>query len=82
VAKSDAPEIAFCGFDPPNQKIFQNPHKAVILSEAPRRSIAKQRVSGAESKDPEDGYWPMLSTAFRPQNLKEIKKVTASERKE
>jgi hypothetical protein len=30
----------FCGFDTPNPKIFQNPHKAVILSEAPRRSIA------------------------------------------
>jgi hypothetical protein len=30
----------FYGFDTPNQKIFQNSHKAVILSEAPLRSIA------------------------------------------
>jgi hypothetical protein len=30
----------FCGSDAPNQKIFQNSHRAVILSEAPRRSIA------------------------------------------
>jgi hypothetical protein len=58
---------------------FSNSHKAVILSEAPRRSIAQQRASGAESKDPEDACWPMLFRAFRPQNLKEIKKVTTAQ---
>src|ERR1700691_4803170 len=32
--------LIFRVFDTPNRKIFQNSQKAVILSEAPRRSIA------------------------------------------
>jgi hypothetical protein len=35
---------------------FQAPNKAVILSEALRRSIANRGLYGAESKDPEDAY--------------------------
>jgi hypothetical protein len=33
-------------------------HKSVILSEAPRRFIARRRASGAESKDLDDARWP------------------------
>jgi hypothetical protein len=32
--------------------VFQTPDKAVILSEALRRSIANSKLYGAESKDP------------------------------
>jgi hypothetical protein len=42
--------VIFLIFGTPNQNAFQNSHKAVILSEAPRRSIAQHRVYGAESK--------------------------------
>jgi hypothetical protein len=54
--------------------------KAVILSEALRRSIANRGLCGAESKDPGDACWQMLLGAFRPQTTTEDKKVTDSER--
>ena len=54
--------------------------KGVILSEAPRRSIASHRVYGAESKDPGNACWQVLFGAFRPLTTREIKKVTTSER--
>jgi hypothetical protein len=36
--------------------VFQAPDKAVILSEALRRSIANRELYGAESKDPGDAW--------------------------
>jgi hypothetical protein len=60
--------------------VFQTPDKAVILSEALRRSIANGRLYGAESKDPGDACWQMLLGAFRPQTTTEDKKVTNSDR--
>ena len=59
---------------------FQPPDKAVILSEALRRSIANRGLYGAESKDPGDACWQMLLGAFRRQTTLEDKKVTNSER--
>jgi hypothetical protein len=56
------------------QLYFKLPDKAVILSEALRRSIAKQRLYGAESKDPGDACWQMLLGAFRPQTTGEEEK--------
>jgi hypothetical protein len=53
---------------------FKPPDKAVILSEAPRRSIANRELYGAESKDPGDACWQMLLGAFRPQTTTENKK--------
>jgi hypothetical protein len=50
---------------------FKPPDKAVILSEAPRRSIANRERYGAESKDPGDACWQMLLGAFRPQTTTE-----------
>ena len=38
----------------------QAPDKAVILSEALRRSIVNRRLYGAQSKDPGDACWQML----------------------
>ena len=67
-------------FGTPNQNVFQNSHKTVILSEAPRGSIASQRVYSAESKDPGDACWQMLLGAFRPQTIPEDKNVTNSNR--
>jgi hypothetical protein len=61
--------------------VFQGPDKAVILSEALRRSIANRGLYGAESKDPGDACWQILLGAFRPQTTPEDKKVTNSERK-
>ena len=58
----------------PDQMFFGPFHKIVILSEAPRRSIAEQRVYGAESKDPGDACWQMLFAAFRPQPARKLKK--------
>jgi hypothetical protein len=49
--------------------VFQAPDKAVILSEALRRSIANRGLHSAESKDPGDAYWQMLLGAFRPGNV-------------
>jgi hypothetical protein len=48
---------------------FKTHHKAVILSEALRRSIANRGLNGAESKDPGDACSQMLSGAFRPHLL-------------
>ena len=53
-------------FCTPQPDVFNLHHKAVILSEAPRRSIAYRRVYGAESKDPGDACWQMRLGAFRP----------------
>jgi hypothetical protein len=47
-----------------NQLYFQPPHKAVILSEALRRSIANRELYGAESKDPEDAYLTHAARSF------------------
>jgi hypothetical protein len=52
----------FFGFD----QLFLNPPKSVILSEAPRRSIAYQRVYGAKSKDPGGAFLPVPLGAFQP----------------
>jgi hypothetical protein len=54
-----------------------NPSKTVILSEAPRRSIANRGFYGAKSKDFGDAYWQMLFRAFWPQTTKELKKSQA-----
>jgi hypothetical protein len=54
--------------------------KAVILSEALRRSIVNRGLYGAESKDPGDACWQMLLGAFWTQTTTEDKKVTNSER--
>jgi hypothetical protein len=62
--------------------VFQAPDKAVILSEALRKSIANRGLHSAESKDPGDACWQMLSGAFRPQTTPEDKKVTDSDRSE
>jgi hypothetical protein len=59
---------------------FKPPDKAVILSEALRRSIANRGLYSAEPKDPGDACWQMLLGAFRPQTTPEDKKVTGSER--
>ena len=74
-------------FFAPDQMLFNPLQKGVILpapacrgSEAPRRSIASQRVYGAESKDPGDACSQALFGAFRPQTTREIKKITASDR--
>jgi hypothetical protein len=63
-----------------NQLHFKPPDKAVILSEALRRSIANRGLYSAESKDPGDACWQMLLRAFRPQPTPEDKKITNSER--
>src|SRR5580704_11483572 len=53
-------------------------------SRHPERSASqidrKQRLYGAESKDPGDVCWQMLLGAFRPQTTTEDKKITTSER--
>ena len=53
------------------------PRKTVILSEAPRRSIANRGFYGAKSKDLGDAYWQMLFGAFRPHATTEDKKAQA-----
>jgi hypothetical protein len=60
--------------------VFQGPDKAVILSEALRRSIANRALYGAESKDPGDACWQMLLGAFWPRTTPEDKKVRNSGR--
>jgi hypothetical protein len=50
--------------------LSQAPHKAVILSEALRGSIANRELCGAQSKDPGDACWQMLLEAFRPRTTK------------
>jgi hypothetical protein len=54
-------------------KLDKRTDKAVILSEALRRSIAHRELYGAESKDPGDACWQMLLGAFRPQTTTEDK---------
>jgi hypothetical protein len=44
--------------------VFQAPDKAVILSEALRRSIAIRGLYGAESKDPGDAYLTHADRSF------------------
>jgi hypothetical protein len=63
-----------------NQLYFKPPNKAVILSEALRRSAANRGLYGAESKDLGDACWQMLLGAFRPHTTPEDKIVTDSER--
>jgi hypothetical protein len=60
-----------------SNQLFQAPHKAVILSEALRRSIANRGLCSAEPKDPGDACWQMLLGAFRPQTTPEDKKSQA-----
>jgi hypothetical protein len=60
-----------------SNQLFQAPHKAVILSEALRRSIANRGLYSAEPKDPGDARWQMLLGAFRPQTTPEDKKSQA-----
>ena len=74
-------------FFAPDQMLFSPLQKGVILpapacrgSEAPRRSIASQRVYGAESKDPGDARSQVLFGAFRPQTTRGIEKAIDSER--
>jgi RNA polymerase sigma-70 factor, ECF subfamily len=55
--------------------VLQPPAKTVILSVAPRRSVAYARVYGAKSKDLGDADWQLLFAAFHPQTSKEIKKA-------
>jgi hypothetical protein len=57
---------------------FEVPHRSVILSEAPRRSIPARTANGAESKDLGDECWQMSFRAFT--NYKRNNKVTASDR--
>jgi hypothetical protein len=47
----------------PTSCIF-TPHKAVILSEALRGSVANKELYGAESKDPEDAYLTHAARSF------------------
>jgi hypothetical protein len=54
-----------------NQLYFKPPNKAVILSEALRKSIANTGLYGAESKDPGDACWQMLLGAFQPRTTTE-----------
>jgi hypothetical protein len=49
------------------ERNMKPPDKAVILSEALRRSIASRGLYSAESKDPGDACWQLLLGAFRPQ---------------
>jgi hypothetical protein len=60
-------------FSASNRLYFKPPNKAVILSEALRRSIANRELYSAESKDPGDACWQMLLGAFRPQTTTEDK---------
>ena len=54
-----------------SDQMFFNPlQKGVILSEAPRRSIAYQRVYGAKSKDPGDACWADALRSFPATNYK------------
>jgi AmiR/NasT family two-component response regulator len=67
-------------FCTPQPDVFNLHHKAVILSEAPRRSIAYRRVCCAESKDPGDACWQMLFGASRPRTIRRVKKIAARSR--
>jgi hypothetical protein len=69
----------FSCFSIPNQL-----HSSPRQSRHPERSASqidrKQRLYGAESKDPGDACWQMLLGAFRPQTTTEDKKIKTSER--
>ena len=52
------------------QMCFSPLQKGVILSEAPRRSIAYQRVYGAKSKDPGGVFWADALCGFPATNYK------------
>jgi hypothetical protein len=58
--------IFSCFFDRPD--VFQSAQKGVILSEAPRRSVAYQRFYGAKSKDPGNAYPQCCSELFNQQS--------------
>jgi hypothetical protein len=47
-----------------------NPKKSQALSEALRGSIVNRELFGAESKDPGDACWQMLSASFPAANYK------------
>src|SRR5579863_8617928 len=47
-------------------------HKAVILSEAPRGSIALRTTYGAQSKDPEDAYFAYAVRSFSTTEVKPV----------
>jgi hypothetical protein len=64
---SSRPKPRDLRFYGPSWKCFSTAHKYVILSEAPRRSIAYWAAYGAESKDPGDACGQMLFGAFQPQ---------------
>jgi hypothetical protein len=48
----------------PDVFLFSTPNKTVILSEAPRRSIAKGTAYGAESKDLGGAYLTHAARSF------------------
>jgi hypothetical protein len=58
--------------------VFQTPDKAVILSEALRRSIAKEGFMARSRGNLGDACKQMLFGAFRPQTIRKIKKLTSS----
>jgi hypothetical protein len=60
---------------------FHPPHKSVILSEALRKSIANDRLYGAEPKDPGDAFWQMLLGVSDRKLQRKIKKATNYERR-
>jgi hypothetical protein len=51
--------------------VFQAPDKAVILSEALRRSISNRGLYGAESKDPGDAYLTYAVRTFSTTEARE-----------
>jgi hypothetical protein len=55
--------------------VFQTRDKAVILSEALRRSIANTGLYGAQSKDPGDAFLQMLLGAFRLRTTTDERRV-------
>jgi len=59
-------DFFFSVFGTPNQKVFQNFHKTVILSEAPRGSIALTEGLQRVVEGPRECLLAMLFTAFRP----------------
>ena len=51
--------------------LLQNPHKIVILSEAPHRFYRVNSVWGAESKDPDDAYLVDAARTFSTTQTRE-----------
>ena len=60
--------------------MFLNPHKAVILSEAPRRSIPPQRVLWRAVEGPRRCLLAAALLGFPATNYERNEKVTVSER--